>query len=387
MKSIQSTLFAAIVALVVSPTLQAAPFAFTDGDLILGVQAYGGTGASQNVFFNLGSGVAIRDNGNQGQVGNIGATLSAVFGANWYSRRDLYFGVAGNLSNKAPSGFGSVGPVAGDPSSTFYISQPATAPGGAALINAATYPSSSLSAAGTIFSGVETMLLGTVANPGLTARADKSALLDQTAMPVQWNNSWSQWNPSLGGGLAAAFTVFTGGIQQSFGKNTPATYVDIQRILSTTTGAKPTGVAGGGTYEATVGISQTGAITVSTPAVAQTPEIEVQGPTGRVLLDGERKSVNFGTVVVRQTSATNTFTIKNMGNADLTGLSITKRGTANADFIVGSLRKTSLAPGATMTFTVKFKPSVIGKRKAVIQIRSNDADESPFDIRLIGTGS
>ena len=64
--------------------------------------------------------------------------------------------------------------------------------------------------------------------------------------------------------------VFTGGIQQSFGKATPSTYVDIQRVLSTNTGAVPTGVIGGGTYEATIAISNTGAITMlsSTPASA-----------------------------------------------------------------------------------------------------------------------
>lgn len=387
MKSIQSTLFAAAVALFVSPTAQAAPFGFNDGDLILGVQAYGGTGSSQNVFFNLGSGVGIRDNGNQGEVGNIGNTLSAVFGANWYSREDLYFGIAGNLSNKPTSGIGSAGPVAGDPSSTFYISQPATAPGNSVLVPAATYPSSSLSSAGTVFSGMETMLVGTIANEGLTARADNSALLDQTAMPVQWANSWSQWNPALGGGLAAAFTVFTGGIQQNFGKSTPSTYVDIQRIVSTNTGANPTGVAGGGTYETTVSISQTGAITVGTPAVAKTPEIEVQQPEGNDLSDGARSSVKFGVVVVGKVSVTKTFTIKNSGMAKLTRLAVAKKGVNSADYIVGALGKTTLIPGDSTTFTVKFKPSLIGTRKATILIKSNDADENPFNIKLVGSGS
>ena len=42
------------------------PFVFTDGDLILGVQASGGVGSTKNVFFNLGAGTALRDNANQG---------------------------------------------------------------------------------------------------------------------------------------------------------------------------------------------------------------------------------------------------------------------------------------------------------------------------------
>ena len=234
-------------------SVNTAPFAFTDGDLIVGVQATGGVGATKNVFFNLGSGTALRDNVNQGVKGNINATLTSAFGANWYTRTDLYFGVIANLRGNANSGFGSAPAVNNDPSRTFYLSTTTESPGAGALIAANTYPGSSLGAAATTLSGMETMLVT------LYTEADHSTILDQTTQSVEWSNGWSSRNPVPG----ASFGVFTGGIQQSFGKLTSSTYVDIQRVLSTNTGAIPTGVVGGGTYESTVAISSTGAITVS----------------------------------------------------------------------------------------------------------------------------
>ncbi len=240
------------------------PFAFADGDLILGVQATGGVGTGKNVFFNLGAGTALRDNANQGLKGNIGTTLTSAFGANWYTRTDVFFGVIANLRGNANTGFGSAPAVDNDPSRTFYLSTAADTPGQGTLAAAATYPGASLGAGATNLSGMEIMLVGDIANAGLTAEADGSAVLDQTLQPVQWANGWTSWNPVPG----AAFNVFTGGIQQSFGKETPSTYVDVQRVLSTNTGAVPPGVIGGGTYEATIAISSTGAITAlsSSPA-------------------------------------------------------------------------------------------------------------------------
>ncbi|MEO5913114.1 MAG: hypothetical protein ABIS50_02700 [Luteolibacter sp.] len=235
----------------------AAPFAFQNGDLILGFQAIAGTGASQNVFVDLGSAVSLRDNGNAGQLANIGTTLTTVFGSNWYSRTDLYFGVIGNLNfGRETAGFGYQAPVNGDPSRTIYISQPAVSAGSAQIIPAAAYSTNALGVAGNNLAGMENMLVT------LTAQANGSAILDQTSQSIEWQNGWTTWNPSSG----AAFNTFDGGIQQNFGKAGSATYVDIQRVLPSNTGAVPAGVAGGGTYESTISISSTGVITASSAA-------------------------------------------------------------------------------------------------------------------------
>lgn len=242
-------------------------FTFTNGDLILGFQATGGTGATQNVFFNLGSGVYHRNNpgynfgvgtnGNnpfgttgQTQIGNISTTLASVYGANWYTRSDVYFGVIGNLRGNTNTGIGSAPAVNGDPSRTFYLSTPTVNPGEGLLISASAYPGAALGSAATTLSGTETMIVG------LTTQGDGAAILSQTTQPVEWQNGWTVRNPTPG----ASYGVFTGGIQQSFGQATPFTSVDLQRVLSTNTGATPSGVVGGGTYETTFRIGSNGSI-------------------------------------------------------------------------------------------------------------------------------
>lgn len=229
-----------------------AAFTFTNGDLILGFQATSGTGSTQNVFYNLGSPIAYRDGTNPGgTIGNISTTLSTVYGANWYDRTDLYFGIIGNLNGQPNSGIGSRGVVDGDPSRTFYLSLATTAPGEGSLYAAGTYSSSQLGTAGTTLGGMETML------PGLTTEADGAAILSEATQPVEWQNGWTTRNPTPG----AAFSVFTGGIQQNFGELGDSTYVDLQRVVSTNsgTGAVP-GVVGGGTYETTFAIGRDGSI-------------------------------------------------------------------------------------------------------------------------------
>jgi hypothetical protein len=149
--------------------------------------------------------------------------------------------------------------VNGDPSRTFDLSQAASAPGTGALFAPNTFTPTALGLGGNSLSGLEAIL------PPLATQADGAAIITASAEPVQWNNGWTAWNPTPG----AAFSVFTGGIQQSFGKATPETYVDVQRILSTTNGANPTGTVGGGTFEYTVAIGSDGNVRI-VPEVSST---------------------------------------------------------------------------------------------------------------------
>ncbi len=128
---------------------------------------------------------------------------------------------------------------------------------------------------------------------------------------------------------------------------------------------------------------QIGTFTIGAAAV-KAPEINVLND-GDKLTDGSAK-VGFGTVKTDK-SVVEKFTIKNTGKGKLTGLAITKNGANKADFTVGALPKTSLAAGASMTVNVTFKPTSKGKKAAAIHFKSNDADESPFDIKLAGTGT
>jgi BspA type Leucine rich repeat region (6 copies)/Abnormal spindle-like microcephaly-assoc'd, ASPM-SPD-2-Hydin len=114
------------------------------------------------------------------------------------------------------------------------------------------------------------------------------------------------------------------------------------------------------------------------------PEIEVKQPATLDLTDGGAKS--FGTVTLGAQTLLE-FTIKNVGDADLTGLAVTKDGAAADDFLITPPASELLAPDASVTFQVAFKPSAAGTRTAVIQIANDDADENPFDITLSGTGA
>jgi hypothetical protein len=98
---------------------------------------------------------------------------------------------------------------------------------------------------------------------------------------------------------------------------------------------------------------------------------------------------DFGSVNVGSSSAAQTFTIRNDGTADLTGIAVTKAVTGNpGDFTLNTTGTlTTLAPNATTTFTVTFSPAASGARSAVINIASNDADENPFEINVGGTGT
>ncbi len=121
-------------------------------------------------------------------------------------------------------------------------------------------------------------------------------------------------------------------------------------------------------------------------ALPKVPDIAVQQPVGSNLIDGVAKK-NFGSKAVASSTVAKSYTISNVGTGSLTGLVITKDGTNAGDFIVTAPVKTTLAPGETTTFTVKFKPTATGTRNAAIHIGCNDPDENPFDIKLAGLGT
>ena len=115
------------------------------------------------------------------------------------------------------------------------------------------------------------------------------------------------------------------------------------------------------------------------------PDIEIQQPAGKVLRDG-LSTCQFGAVAIKAKTS-RVFTIRNRGQGNLNLGSLTKSGPHAKDFIVQSMGPAVLKPGETRKFTVVFKPSAKGIRKAVIRLASNDPDESPFDLKLTGKGA
>lgn len=116
-----------------------------------------------------------------------------------------------------------------------------------------------------------------------------------------------------------------------------------------------------------------------------TPDIAIEQPAGSDLADGNSKK-SLGSASIRSGGMSKTFTIRNSGTAGLGNLKIAKAGPDAADFTITGPAKTLVKPGATATFKVLFKPKTTGTKNAIINILSNDPDESHFDIQVSGEG-
>ena len=114
------------------------------------------------------------------------------------------------------------------------------------------------------------------------------------------------------------------------------------------------------------------------------PEIVVEQPADTDLMTGAMQ--DFGSVAANSTTDL-TFTIRNSGTADLTGVDVTVEGTDSTLFTVTATPDSVITPAGSTTFTVRFAPVNTGLKSATLHIASNDADENPFDLSLTGTGT
>jgi hypothetical protein len=101
-------------------------------------------------------------------------------------------------------------------------------------------------------------------------------------------------------------------------------------------------------------------------------------------------SLSFGTVNVGQSSAAKAVTLKNAGATPLSINSITIPGANSGEFVETNTCLTSgppasLAPTASCTINVTFKPTAKGSRTASVVITDN-AQNSPQTLWLSGTG-
>ncbi len=123
---------------------------------------------------------------------------------------------------------------------------------------------------------------------------------------------------------------------------------------------------------------------VALTALTQAPQMVVEQPAGTSLVDGS-SSVVFGSALMGS-SVSKTFTIKNTGNANLTGLGITIDGTNASDFSVTSAPTPPVTgPSGSTAFTLRFAPTASGAKSAVLHIANNDTSTaSSYDIALTG---
>ncbi|MEI6605565.1 MAG: leucine-rich repeat protein [Verrucomicrobiota bacterium] len=114
------------------------------------------------------------------------------------------------------------------------------------------------------------------------------------------------------------------------------------------------------------------------------PIIALEQPAGTAVAVGGVS--NFGTYAMGDFTS-KVFTLRNTGDAALTGITITQDGSNSGDFTVGAPGATTIAPGASTTFSVTYAPTATGTRIAAIHIASNSPDKNPYNINLTGTGT
>src|ERR1035437_3715842 len=91
---------------------------------------------------------------------------------------------------------------------------------------------------------------------------------------------------------------------------------------------------------------------------------------------------DFGNQIVGTDSATQTFTLKNTGDADLHVSMVSMPG---SNFVYHSSTCATVTPGSTCTISVSFHPGSLGVKGATVSVY-DDAGDSPQTIPLTGTG-
>jgi hypothetical protein len=115
-------------------------------------------------------------------------------------------------------------------------------------------------------------------------------------------------------------------------------------------------------------------------AMAQTIPGQQNQPAGSVKITPP--SLDFGTRPVGSMTAPETATLANTGT---TILKITDIVTSGIDFAQTNSCGQSLAPGATCTIQITFKPAITGPRVATLQVLDSDPSSPQYTV-LNGTG-
>ena len=123
------------------------------------------------------------------------------------------------------------------------------------------------------------------------------------------------------------------------------------------------------------------------------PEINVTGnsvsiPDGNAT-PSTADHTDFGSVLVTGGTVVRTFTIQNLGDANLTLTGTPKvavTGSHAGDFTVTAVPTSPVVASGSTTFQVTFNPSSSGLRTATLTILNDDSDEAIYDFAIHGNG-
>jgi hypothetical protein len=143
---------------------------------------------------------------------------------------------------------------------------------------------------------------------------------------------------------------------------------------------KPTTAQVGSTLRVVVSYTDNHGTAESVASASTSPVTAPAGPVAQV----SPTSLSFGNQGTGTTSAAKTVTVSNTGTASLDVSGVTITGANQLDFPVTSTCGT-VAPGASCTIGVSFRPAAAGAESATLNIAHNAAG-SPSTVALSGTG-
>ncbi|WP_170266876.1 Ig-like domain-containing protein [Brevifollis gellanilyticus] len=111
------------------------------------------------------------------------------------------------------------------------------------------------------------------------------------------------------------------------------------------------------------------------------PEIELKSTTQTEVISGD--TWNFGTVFTKG-SVSATFTLKNSGADVLYGENLYIEGSSDSSFYIRTQPGFPIWSGGSATLVLGFTPTTVGTKTAFLKIRTNDSDESEFQLNLTG---
>lgn len=140
-----------------------------------------------------------------------------------------------------------------------------------------------------------------------------------------------------------------------------------------------------GHFDPTVPGALTAAVTITDSASDSPESIALSGTGIGPIVSLSSTSLSFGDEAVGSSTASQSVTLTNTGNAALGITSIAVTGTDASSFAFGTSCGSSLAAGANCTIHGHFAPTTTGALTAAVTITDN-ASDSPESIALSGTG-
>uniref|UniRef100_E6PX49 Abnormal spindle-like microcephaly-associated protein ASH domain-containing protein n=1 Tax=mine drainage metagenome TaxID=410659 RepID=E6PX49_9ZZZZ len=139
------------------------------------------------------------------------------------------------------------------------------------------------------------------------------------------------------------------------------------------------------TYTPTTAGTQTGTLTATSTTLGATPLVVPLFGTGLAVgqLALNASTLNFGSVVLNATSATQQLTVTNNGAATIAGLTISATGPFT---IAGNGCGSALIAGNLCTVNVAYNPTATGNANGELSVTSTSFGVPPMSVSLLGNG-